>query len=246
MPHKGTIPTICQQCGTVYTVPPYKVATTRFCSNACRDASRRYSIECVCEQCGKAFKPANYTNSNRFCSRHCTGAHRSEQAERDTVVNFWARVTKTASCWVKDGPAVPFGYVRFKDTYAHIWAYEQASGQPVPRGMFVCHDCPGGDNPACVRNDTPGWKIINGVMRPKYGHLWLGASWDNTADMWEKGRHVIGEQCSFARLTEANVRAILAEYAAGGATYAGLAGKHGVSRGTVADIIKRRIWRHIT
>jgi len=49
----------------------------------------------------------------------------------------------------------------------------------------------------------------------------------------------------FTKLTEDQVRAIRAEYAAGGVLMKDLAEKYGVKTGTVCDIIARRTWKHI-
>ncbi len=59
---------------------------------------------------------------------------------------------------------------------AHRFAYELTRG-PVPEGLHVLHDCPGGDNPACCNER----------------HLWLGTNDDNVADKVAKGRQAKGE-----------------------------------------------------
>jgi HNH endonuclease len=57
-------------------------------------------------------------------------------------------------------------------TTANRWSWLIHNG-PIPADMKVCHNCPGGDNPRCVRPS----------------HLFLGTSAENTADMVRKGRH---------------------------------------------------------
>lgn len=44
---------------------------------------------------------------------------------------------------------------------------------PIPKGMCVCHNCPGGDNRLCVNPD----------------HLWLGSKWQNVQDAISKGTY---------------------------------------------------------
>ena len=56
--------------------------------------------------------------------------------------------------------------------FAHRIAYEHFKG-PIPEGMYVCHDCPGGDNPDCCNPD----------------HLWLGTHKENLQDASKKGWH---------------------------------------------------------
>lgn len=60
--------------------------------------------------------------------------------------------------------------------------------------MRVLHNCPAGDNPACVNVD----------------HLWLGTARDNTQDMIAKGRRaqLHGMKSGSAKLTDEAVKAI--------------------------------------
>jgi hypothetical protein len=54
---------------------------------------------------------------------------------------------------------------------AHRLQWVRYNG-PLPEGMDALHDCPGGDNRACINLD----------------HLWSGTPADNQRDMREKGR----------------------------------------------------------
>ena len=60
------------------------------------------------------------------------------------VDRFWAKVNKTATCWLWTASCSSEGYGRInisgKSTYAHRWAYEQAHG-PIPEGMHIDHLC---------------------------------------------------------------------------------------------------------
>lgn len=86
---------------------------------------------------------------------------------------FWAKVTKTAGCWLWTGCVVrrygQFGVSPGVSARAHRFSYELAYG-PIPEGMFVCHKC---DTPLCV-NPT---------------HLFLGTNSDNQLDAVQKGLH---------------------------------------------------------
>lgn len=70
------------------------------------------------------------------------------------------------------------------DICAHIasWLFHKG---PIPKGLLVCHNCPGGDNRLCVNPS----------------HLWIGTPADNTRDMCLKGMSTFGERCVHAKLT---------------------------------------------
>jgi hypothetical protein len=96
----------------------------------------------------------------------------------------------------------------------------------IPPGVHVLHRC---DNPSCVNP----------------AHLFLGDAQANVDDKMRKGRHryghVTGETHGMAKLTEEQVREILASDVPGKR----LAKQYGVSDTTIYDIRKRRIWSHI-
>lgn len=54
-----------------------------------------------------------------------------------------------------------------------------------------------------------------------------------------------GEQSGGAKLTDAKVLQIRTDYAAGGITQKQLGSLHGVTQSLVAQIVRRKIWRHI-
>ncbi len=97
---------------------------------------------------------------------------------------FWPRVNKTNSCWLWTG-GTSAGYGVMWDTRVghnvgtHRVAWELARG-PIPNGLNVCHNCPGGDNPLCCNP----------------AHLFLGTTADNMADAAVKGQMPTGERHS--------------------------------------------------
>jgi hypothetical protein len=223
----------------------------------------------ACEYCGSSFSiyPAWLRlGAGRHCSNVCAGRSR----RRSLADRLWARVVKTPTCWLVSGHLLPSGYARVMrgdgdrtSISAHRAAWMLASGATIPPGYSVLHTC---DNRACVRNDEPGIYIIHGVEYQRWGHLFLGTQQQNIHDMYSKGRgysrtewhresaraHLAevrnrarGEAHHRARLTEAQVLAIRAEYLPFKMTARMLAARYGVSIPTIRFILRRRIWQHL-
>jgi hypothetical protein len=111
---------------------------------------------------------------------------------------------------------------------AHRAAWILANGT-IPGKLYVLHDCPGGDNRACVN----------------VAHLWLGTHADNMADMTAKGRQARGERAGRAKLTADTVKAIRARYAQGGITHVQLAAQFATTEVNVCAILSGRTWKHL-
>lgn len=111
-------------------------------------------------------------------------------ADAKEIARFWARVDRSggeAACWVwrwtwspelRLYPGAAGAYATFnylgsdgrKMTFrAHRFAYQIATGETIPEGLLVRHDC---DNPPCVNPN----------------HLRLGTHADNARDALERGR----------------------------------------------------------
>ena len=91
------------------------------------------------------------------------------------TARFWNKVDKSGACWLWTASARKgYGHFRVgarsKGSHRVSWELERG---PIPEGLHVLHNCPGGDNRACVNPD----------------HLWLGTNADNMADKVAKGRH---------------------------------------------------------
>lgn len=160
-------------------------------------------------------------------------------------LRFWPRVAKASSdaCWHWQGTVDKRGYgavaakhfvgrLGWKLHRAHRVAYALTFGG-VPEDLAVLHRC---DNPPCCNP----------------AHLFLGTIADNNRDMREKGRgyHLgpkkqNGEQNDSAKLTENDVRAMRAMYAAGGVTYQDVADRFHVANAQAWRVVNRQRWAHI-
>lgn len=151
---------------------------------------------------------------------------------------FWKKVVKTESCWLWTGATNGLGYGKImarKDgrkshvALAHRAAWILVIG-PIQDGLFVCHNCPGGDNPSCVNP----------------AHMFLGTHSDNLQDASRKGRMPIGSRHKGASLSECDVRRIRDMYAAGGVTMKDIGAMFNVHTPTIYRAIRRICWKHVT
>lgn len=167
------------------------------------------------------------------------------------IARFWSHVDRSnpAACWLWGGRRDRHHIISFQvngkgcGAGVHRVAWELTNGL-IADDLWVLHNCPGGDNPSCINP----------------AHLWLGTSRDNIDDMVRKGRqaqgssHISrvhpermprGERHGQARLSEREVLAIRAQFAAGGVNYKQLANLFRVSDQQVARIVRRKCWSHI-
>ncbi len=188
-----------------------------------------------CEVCGKSFRFFHcYLKKAKRAGRFCSVPCRTAGLPIPLEVRFWRCVgppTETG-CTLWTGTRNKAGYGNIgkgdRNVLAHRVAYEIAHG-PIPARILVLHNCPGGDNPACVNP----------------AHLWLGTHADNAVDAFAKGQSPRGEERTQSKLTEAAVLAIRARYAAGGITAAQLAHEYGVCRALVQAVLLRQRWSHV-
>lgn len=153
--------------------------------------------------------------------------HHHPQRLRPLADRFWEKVDQSggpAACWLWTDRYHRQGYGIFspghhRTIHAHRQAWILTHG-PIPAGLFVCHNCPGGDNPACVNP----------------AHMFLGTPKDNTQDAIRKGR--ARTRC----LSAEQVLAIRAAYATEDISIATLAAQYSVNASSIANIIARRTW----
>jgi hypothetical protein len=134
-----------------------------------------------------------------------------------------------SGCWLWEGSVTSDGYGRIGvgrgiSRNAHRVSYS-AFVCPIPDGMHVLHHC---DTPCCVNPS----------------HLFLGSHIDNIRDMDRKGRraNTAGERNGRARLTQNDVDWITVFANQLGWSYRLIAECHGVSKSTVAHILRGLIW----
>lgn len=145
----------------------------------------------ICQKCGAGFtcKPSDIKRRGAlFCSYKCSGNGR---VVRPMAERLWSKVDRSGDCWLWTAATVN-GYGSIQSgsggtVLTHRAAYVLASGNPIPEGFDVLHAC---DVRPCVRNDEEGVYKVGDILRPRFGHLWLGTAADNVRDMHMKGRAV--------------------------------------------------------
>lgn len=218
----------CPVCSTGFKT--WESVNSIFCSLPCKYTGTTISQPVLCLHCGTTFTPRAVGRLEQqagirhlYCSRACYEEVRS--GESHVGDRFWSKVNKTPTCWLWTATrSREYGQFWKPDgtrILAHRMAWELTHG-PIPDGLFVCHNCPGGDNPLCVRPD----------------HLFLGTQADNIRDMTSKGRH------PFAKITPEQAREIKALLASGVGPTA-IAARFELSRSGVKAIQRGSTWKHI-
>lgn len=135
-----------------------------------------YSILRVCPVCRSPFRLSPDRPiwlKGKVCSAACvlpTG--KLPRLTKEEL--FWAKVNKTDGCWLWLGKlnngygSASYNNIPYR-AQTVAWLYTNG---PIPTGLIVCHNCPGGDNKACVRPD----------------HMFLGTRSDNAFDWYTKQR----------------------------------------------------------
>jgi hypothetical protein len=154
---------------------------------------------------------------------------------RSLEERFWDKVLIGDGCWEWTGyRRGGYGHINeggwpCKTLRASRVMWELMRG-PIPAGMCVCHNCPGGDNPGCVRPE----------------HMFLGTHKDNMQDMFKKGMRVaaVGESCATAKLSSQQVRVLRRAHQMG-VSCLFMSKLFKVSHTTVNSAVHRKTWKHI-
>lgn len=242
------LPQSTRSCRTCQRELPYDAFDHRYKANgrlagyldSCRECRAAPRPSKQCPRC-KLFLPREMfdtyeypgkTDARQIHSR-CRKCETETAAERSRSFDdrFWSKVTKTDTCWLRQGKLRSDGYAtvtyKGRNQLTHRVAYQLAYG-PISNDIKVLHRC---DVRNCVRPD----------------HLFLGTLADNIHDMIAKGRDrkVRGEDQHAARLTTGQVLTIRARYAAGHETQEEIARDYGVATVTISDVTRRKSWRHL-
>lgn len=184
--------------------------------------AKRVSIPQPCEQCGKPFRPFLSSVVKRFCGRICMGRWNSS---RPLAERFQEKLMILPSgCWsIGSGHERMYSKLFYngKQLHGHRASWLIHRGE-IPLGMFVCHDCPGGDNRWCVNP----------------AHLFLGTIRQNNQDAMRKGRYAKPS----AKITEAIAAAIRKEFKSG-TTRKDLAIKYALSYPAIKKLISGTTWK---
>jgi hypothetical protein len=157
---------------------------------------------------------------------------KNPRAKIPAEIRFWSRVNKTDSCWLWTGALSHGAYGTIstdkKQMGVHRFSWILHNG-PIPNGLHVLHNCPGGDCTACVN--------------PK--HLWLGTQADNDRDRDEKGRTAKNEQHWRAKLTAQQVLEIRKLYTGAMGQQTALAKQFGVRNEAIWKIVHGFAWKNV-
>ncbi len=133
------------------------------------------------------------------------------------------------ACWPFAGGRDADGYGLCSSMFARTRKAHRLAAWLVGdeiEGLVVLHTC---DNPPCINP----------------AHLYVGTHEDNEADKDAKGRRPIGQESGAAKLTEADVKAIVARVESGIERRA-VAAAFSVSTSLINAIMVGRVWRHVT
>lgn len=175
----------------------------------------------------------------RFIKGHFSKTDKFREKYGSPADRFWSKVNKHGKngCWIWTA-SFRKGYGTFKLNGESINAHRAAwilTNGPIENSLDVCHNCPKGDNPKCVRPS----------------HMFLGTRSENTKDLWKKGRAIppprpdnSGENSRTAKMTDKKVIELRRRYA-NGESIKSLMAFSGVTWINTWKAIKRITWKHV-
>lgn len=236
----------CLICKDIFTRKPCR-KNVKYCSKKCQLLGNPYRFffekgnthnkvtkeNILCIPCNNYFEVLPHDkNRRKSCSIKCSNQIIGSIIKQTYITNrmkylvrnferFVVRGENEDDCWFWSGSHHKKGYGKSSGTKAHRVAYMIYKGE-IPKGMFVCHNCPGGDNPGC--------------NNPK--HLFLSDNQGNITDAALKGR--LGRKLTKEKVIEIMNKLKL------GLSQLNIAKEYGVSPSTIRGIKNKEIWKHIT
>ena len=194
-------------------------------------------VKCLYRKCSGVFnvRPSVVAlGYGKFCCKEHYYAY-----VRDPVVikeRFWSYVDVKGrnDCWLWTGSLYEFGYgqfvFRWKNKEIHVTAshFSWFITYGKTNGLYVCHNCPGGDNPSCVNPF----------------HLFLGTQKENMQDAVKKGRSSFGRKHAGVKYTEDIVRDVR-DLADKDYNHSWIASLYGMHKSYVSAIHLRKRWGYL-
>lgn len=128
------------------------------------------------------------------------------------------------------------------------WRHVEGAVSAIPRSHLS------EDDVRMIRSEYASGRVLQRELAERYGvdpsaisSIVRGVTWRHIATGPPILRGPVrGERNGFTHLTEADVRAIRAEYAGGGVSQSQLAKRYGVSQTGIGHIVRGVTWKHVT
>lgn len=165
------------------------------------------------------------------------------------------RIKNINGCWIWQKTLSSNGYAilcfKGKLKTASRLSYETFIGK-IPKGMYVCHNCPNGDNRKCINPEhlwlgTPKENAKDAVKKGTMTKVWGRKKTKEEIDKIQKNRSIPnqkGENHPNNTLKNSDVFEIR-ELLKSGIKQMEIAKKYKVCQGVISQIKHKRTWRHI-